>query len=290
MPARATQTPGPQSRTPALASGCNPAARNRPRRSRPRALGRRSGATARRDRRAGRETPSAETATRVAARKRAPGIPGWQPVGASARRRLPLEGHALRHAAATKLSVADFACAEPASQPGRGGRLVARTRPPADSEQVPLREALGRTLAVDVKSTDDVPGFDNSAMDGFAVRASDTAGARETSPIALRISGESRAGQPAPASLLRRRGDPHLDRRGARPRRRRGRADRGLPRAGRQRSRSWRRSRPARRCGAPETTSAPASSARARTGVGPAEAGVLASVGAAAVDCPGGRG
>lgn len=64
-----------------------------------------------------------------------------------------------------------------------------------------LREALGRTLAVDVASLDDVPGFDNSAMDGFAVRAQDTAGATETSPISLQIAGESRAGSPASIAL-----------------------------------------------------------------------------------------
>jgi molybdopterin molybdotransferase len=66
---------------------------------------------------------------------------------------------------------------------------------------VPLREALGRTLAVDVQSTDDVPGFDNSAMDGFAVCSADTANASEQSPVSLRIVGESRAGAPATVPL-----------------------------------------------------------------------------------------
>src|SRR5688500_3420873 len=70
-----------------------------------------------------------------------------------------------------------------------------------ESEPVPLREALGRTLAVDVTSIDDIPGFDNSAMDGFAVRSQDTANATDKSPVALRIVGESRAGSPASASL-----------------------------------------------------------------------------------------
>jgi molybdopterin molybdotransferase len=37
------------------------------------------------------------------------------------------------------------------------------------AEPVPLREALGRILAVDVESAGPVPGFDNSSMDGFAV-------------------------------------------------------------------------------------------------------------------------
>jgi molybdopterin molybdotransferase len=61
---------------------------------------------------------------------------------------------------------------------------------------VPLRDALGRVLAQDVVSHDDVPGFDNSAMDGFALRASDTAAATESAPATLRVVGESRAGAP----------------------------------------------------------------------------------------------
>ena len=61
---------------------------------------------------------------------------------------------------------------------------------------MPLREALGRVLAQDVVSHDDVPGFDNSAMDGFALRASDTAAATEAAPAALTVIGESRAGAP----------------------------------------------------------------------------------------------
>jgi molybdopterin molybdotransferase len=56
-------------------------------------------------------------------------------------------------------------------------------------------------LAVDVQSADDVPGFDSSAMDGFAVRAQDTSGATDEQPVSLRIVGESRAGAPASVSL-----------------------------------------------------------------------------------------
>ena len=47
---------------------------------------------------------------------------------------------------------------------------------PAPLEDVPLLEALGRTLASDLVSPDDVPPFDNSAMDGFALRAADQSG------------------------------------------------------------------------------------------------------------------
>ena len=72
---------------------------------------------------------------------------------------------------------------------------------PLEPEEVSLRDALGRVLAEDVSSADAVPGFDNSAMDGFAVRAADTAAAGPGSPVRLRIAGESRAGRPADPAL-----------------------------------------------------------------------------------------
>jgi molybdopterin molybdotransferase len=60
------------------------------------------------------------------------------------------------------------------------------------AEAVALRDARGRVLAQDIYAPEDVPAFDNSAMDGFAVRAADT-----ESGVRLRIIGESRAGLPA---------------------------------------------------------------------------------------------
>jgi molybdopterin molybdotransferase len=57
-------------------------------------------------------------------------------------------------------------------------RLV---RPVAAVETVALRAALGRVVAHDVVSGIDVPGHDNSAMDGYALRGSDLAEAAETS-------------------------------------------------------------------------------------------------------------
>ncbi|MDC0748833.1 molybdopterin biosynthesis protein [Polyangium mundeleinium] len=53
-------------------------------------------------------------------------------------------------------------------------------------EIVPLDAALGRLLAEDVASPVDVPGFDRSNVDGYAVRASDTFGATEAEPQRLR--------------------------------------------------------------------------------------------------------
>ena len=72
---------------------------------------------------------------------------------------------------------------------------------PLPAEPVPLRDALGRFVAEDVSAAEPVPPFDNSAMDGFAVRAADTKGARPNAPVALRVVGESRAGHPAGSAL-----------------------------------------------------------------------------------------
>jgi molybdopterin molybdotransferase len=52
-------------------------------------------------------------------------------------------------------------------------RLLNAARPVTETEQVSILEALGRTAAEDIVSTIDVPGHDNSAMDGYAVRSVD---------------------------------------------------------------------------------------------------------------------
>lgn len=79
--------------------------------------------------------------------------------------------------------------------------VLARVEGPLEAEIVPLDEALGRVLAADAIAPEHVPGFDNSAMDGFAVLAADTAGAAPGSPRTLRVAGESRAGGPAERPL-----------------------------------------------------------------------------------------
>jgi putative molybdopterin biosynthesis protein len=61
-------------------------------------------------------------------------------------------------------------------------------------ETIPLLDALGRTTVQSVFSPINVPPFDRAAMDGFAVRASDTVGAEEDSPIDLEVIGEIKAG------------------------------------------------------------------------------------------------
>lgn len=56
---------------------------------------------------------------------------------------------------------------------------------PLDAERVPLREALGRVTAQPVLARISAPHFHASAMDGYAVRASDTLNATETRPLTL---------------------------------------------------------------------------------------------------------
>lgn len=61
-------------------------------------------------------------------------------------------------------------------------------------ESVSLPDAAGRTLAVDATAAHDIPLFDNSAMDGFAVRAADVAAASAASPVTLRVVADLPAG------------------------------------------------------------------------------------------------
>lgn len=68
-------------------------------------------------------------------------------------------------------------------------------------EEVPLLEAVGRYLSRDVTARFDSPSFDNSAMDGYAVRAEDVATADKGAPVRLEVRGESRAGGPLPGEL-----------------------------------------------------------------------------------------
>src|SRR5207244_3733606 len=61
--------------------------------------------------------------------------------------------------------------------------------------ELPLQEAFGCVLAADVVAELDMPGFSSSAMDGFAVRASDVATATMDDPIVLRVVGRAPVGQ-----------------------------------------------------------------------------------------------
>jgi molybdopterin molybdotransferase len=62
--------------------------------------------------------------------------------------------------------------------------------PPRSSEEIPISDALGRIVASEVTSPEDLPGFDRSTMDGYAVRSKDTFGATEAMAALLRVEGE----------------------------------------------------------------------------------------------------
>lgn len=61
-------------------------------------------------------------------------------------------------------------------------------------ETVRLADAAGRTLAAPVRAAHDLPGFDNSSMDGFAVRLADVEGADAENPVTLRVVADLPAG------------------------------------------------------------------------------------------------
>ena len=72
---------------------------------------------------------------------------------------------------------------------------------PLPKETIPLISAAGRWLAEDVYSPIELPPFDNSAMDGYAVAAAEVAGASSDNPVNLRCVGETAAGQPPGPAL-----------------------------------------------------------------------------------------
>src|SRR5262249_20542271 len=73
--------------------------------------------------------------------------------------------------------------------------------PPPTPETVPIADVHGRILSKQVHSPGEIPPFDNSAMDGYAVRASDVAGAKADAPVRLRLLGRVAAGESFPGQL-----------------------------------------------------------------------------------------
>ena len=73
-------------------------------------------------------------------------------------------------------------------------QLVLENVTPLGVERVPILDALGRVIAEEIRSPRDIPGFDNSAMDGYAVRAADVARASASNPARLRVLGTVAAG------------------------------------------------------------------------------------------------
>jgi len=72
---------------------------------------------------------------------------------------------------------------------------------PLEPETVPLLDALDRVLTQDIVSDINIPPFNNSAMDGYAVRADDVVKASKEHPITLRVIGEVAAGYTAQRSV-----------------------------------------------------------------------------------------
>jgi molybdopterin molybdotransferase len=68
---------------------------------------------------------------------------------------------------------------------------------PVGTESIQTADALGRVLASAVVARVSLPPWDNSAMDGYAIRAADTAGASEDDPARLTVTGDVAAGQAA---------------------------------------------------------------------------------------------
>jgi hypothetical protein len=79
------------------------------------------------------------------------------------------------------------------------GRVLSVVEP-LSPLQLGLMDAHGCVLTEDVVAPAPLPAFDNSSMDGYAVRAADLAGATEASPVVLPVTGDVAAG---PASPLR---------------------------------------------------------------------------------------
>lgn len=69
-----------------------------------------------------------------------------------------------------------------------------RTGLPMETEEVSIFQLLGRVLAEDIISSEAVPGFNRSTVDGYAVCSSDTGGATESMPAFLRVIGEVEMG------------------------------------------------------------------------------------------------
>jgi molybdopterin molybdotransferase len=98
----------------------------------------------------------------------------------------------------------DRGVADPASAPlsvAEHAAAVAALLPATQTVTLPLSEFLGLALAGDLRAPMSLPPFDNSAMDGYAVRAADVAGAGEERPAVLDVAADIPAGRTDPAPL-----------------------------------------------------------------------------------------
>jgi molybdopterin molybdotransferase len=82
-------------------------------------------------------------------------------------------------------------------------RVFAAIDGPTESEMAWLSEARGRVAAAPLDSPLALPPWDNSAMDGYAIRAADVATATEDAPVTIEVAGEIRAGEASEAAVRR---------------------------------------------------------------------------------------
>jgi molybdopterin molybdotransferase len=73
-------------------------------------------------------------------------------------------------------------------------RLIWNETPVLKKEKIEIIDSLGRVIAEDIVSEFDIPPFDRSAMDGFAIISDDTFSASKENPVLLEVIGEIKAG------------------------------------------------------------------------------------------------
>lgn len=73
---------------------------------------------------------------------------------------------------------------------------ILRDVAPLDAETVPLRQALGRVVAEEIRSPLALPPWDNASMDGYAARSADLRSASASNPVVLQVVGTVAAGAP----------------------------------------------------------------------------------------------
>ena len=81
------------------------------------------------------------------------------------------------------------------------GIILENIRPLKETEVVDIGSCLGRVLSFELKAKENIPPFDNSAMDGFAIRTRDLIGASRKNPKVLEVVESLPAGYPAKRSV-----------------------------------------------------------------------------------------
>lgn len=74
-------------------------------------------------------------------------------------------------------------------------RAAEKIAPAKKTERVPIEQSSGRVLAEDIVADTDIPGFDRSVVDGYAVRSADTTGAGNSLPAMIRCMGRVAMGK-----------------------------------------------------------------------------------------------